>query len=228
MEEQISAYGLRDGLSFCRVDGRAVFLDIQEDRYFRLSDRLERAFTAWLDGDDSADGNLGDLVEHKVLAVASPAVAKRAAQAIASPLHSAVEQLAKPRPIGPLIVLDVFTAVCSTQRWLKTRRLQTVIEDVVAYRNEKASQPLLPSTNQALLDAANTFRTARRYVPVESSCLLDSLSLVRFLARRHLSAQIVFGVTDDPFAAHCWVQAGTWILNDTLGNATTHTPIRVV
>ena len=59
-------------------------------------------------------------------------------------------------------------------------------------------------------------------------CLLDSIALVRFLARRGLYAQLVFGVTDDPFSAHCWVQAGDLVLNDTVGDVSAHTPIRVI
>lgn len=52
--------------------------------------------------------------------------------------------------------------------------------------------------------------------------------MIIFLARRRLHASIVFGVTGDPFGAHCWVQTSDLVLSDTLGNATGHTPIRVV
>jgi hypothetical protein len=226
MEEHISVYRLREGLSFCRIDGRSIFLDVQQDRYFRLSDRLERAFTAWLDHADS--GGIDDLVAHNVLTDVPRTANGRATQAIASPLHSAVELQTRPRSFGSVAFLDVFALVYSTQHWLKRRGLQAVIDGVLAYRDKQAPAPLSAAPNRDLLEAAFTFRAARLYVPVETNCLLDSLSLTRFLARRHLSAHLVFGVTDNPFAAHCWVQAGTWILNDTLGNATLHTPIRVV
>ena len=76
-----------------------------------------------------------------------------------------------------------------------------------------------------MLKAAETFRRARLYVPIETCCLLDSLSLIDFLSRRRLPARLVFGVTSDPFAAHCWVQAGEWVLNDLVGNVIAHTPI---
>ena len=36
------------------------------------------------------------------------------------------------------------------------------------------------------------------------------------------------GVTSEPFAAHCWVQAGDIVLNETLSDANAHTPIRMV
>ncbi|WP_434213483.1 lasso peptide biosynthesis B2 protein [[Pseudomonas] boreopolis] len=57
---------------------------------------------------------------------------------------------------------------------------------------------------------------------------MDSLSLLRFLSRRELPANIVFGVTLAPFAAHCWVQAGDIVLNETLSDANAHTPIRMI
>jgi hypothetical protein len=65
-------------------------------------------------------------------------------------------------------------------------------------------------------------------VPIEPVCLLDSLSLLRFLSRRGLSTNIVFGVTPEPFAAHCWVQAGDMVLNEALFDTHAYTPIRMV
>jgi hypothetical protein len=58
--------------------------------------------------------------------------------------------------------------------------------------------------------------------------LLDSLAMVMFLAKRGLHASIVIGVTSAPFSAHCWVQTGDLVLNDTVGNARAFTPIRVI
>jgi hypothetical protein len=101
----------------------------------------------------------------------------------------------------------------------------------VAFRPSK-QQPPAPISDRAveqlLLEASGEFRFARAYTPVETRCLLDSLAMVKFLARRKLHASIVFGVTSDPFSAHCWVQAGDLVLNDTVGHANAHTPIRVI
>jgi hypothetical protein len=38
----------------------------------------------------------------------------------------------------------------------------------------------------------------------------------------------VFGVNADPFEAHCWVQAGNVVLNDTVAWVSGFTPIMVV
>lgn len=65
-------------------------------------------------------------------------------------------------------------------------------------------------------------------MPVETRCLLDSIAIVKFLARRHFHANIVIGVTGDPFSAHCWAQIHDMVLNDTIGNVRSFTPIRVI
>ncbi len=75
---------------------------------------------------------------------------------------------------------------------------------------------------------AYIFRLARPYIPIKPNCLLDSLALAKFLARRNLYADVVFGVTSDPFSAHCWLQTGTVVVNDSVGNVDTYTPIRVI
>jgi hypothetical protein len=49
--------------------------------------------------------------------------------------------------------------------------------------------------------------------------------MLDFLDRRGARASIVFGVTGTPFKAHCWVQLGDQLLNDSLDNVTPFTPI---
>jgi hypothetical protein len=46
-------YRLHDDLSFCQVDGHLVFLDVGRDRYFRLSERMERTLLAYLESGES-------------------------------------------------------------------------------------------------------------------------------------------------------------------------------
>ena len=119
----------------------------------------------------------------------------------------------------------------STRRQLKTCTLKANLDKASAYRDRKAEPPeaaALTTLDGDLLEANRQFARARRYVPIEPVCLLDSLSLLRFLSRRGLSANIVFGVTSEPFAAHCWVQAGDVVLNETLSDANAYTPIWMV
>nr|WP_242069275.1 lasso peptide biosynthesis B2 protein [Paenibacillus dendritiformis] len=113
---------------------------------------------------------------------------------------------------------------------MKTRSLKDILIDLDAYRRRKVPSPMSqsPTLTEDIVRAAHGFRLARRYVPIEPLCLLDSLALLKFLAKRGLHADLIFGVTSDPFSAHCWLQSGGLVLNDTVGNANSHTPMRVI
>lgn len=70
------------------------------------------------------------------------------------------------------------------------------------------------------------FITARAYLfSTKNECYYDSIALLEFLARRSIYPDWVFAVRGRPFAAHCWVQQGDLVLNDTLARVKTFTPI---
>lgn len=225
-------YRLRDGVSYCPVDGFLIFLDVDEDRYFRLSHRLERVFLDYMKSDTCSPHEVGELVHRNILVPsATDDEALPLSEVISKPTLSLVEQRPHPYPFAPLTQLEVFATVCSTQWQLRRQRLSQILANMAAYRQRKAARSSLSSGESKRVrfeQNASAFRHARRYVPIETSCLLDSISLVRFLARRGLLSDLVFGVTHNPFAAHCWVQAEGLILNDTVGNVAAHTPIRKV
>lgn len=62
----------------------------------------------------------------------------------------------------------------------------------------------------------------------KNECLFDSLALIEFLARYGLHGDWIFGVQTRPFAAHCWVQHGDIVFNDTAEHVSGYTPIMVV
>ncbi|WP_368565566.1 lasso peptide biosynthesis B2 protein [Pseudoxanthomonas sp. UTMC 1351] len=225
------SYQLRPDLSYCRVDGRLIFLDIRNDRYFRLSDAMERTFTMHLCGSGRPEADIGGLIELGLLVESRPNLEPAPSPAIESPSHSALESPPSAEPIRMSPLLDVFGIVCMTQVHLKTCSMKWTLSTLAAYRQRKAPQTE-PESGKArerrLSRTAAAFLRARPYVPIDTCCLIDSISLVRFLAKRGMAANLVFGVTGSPFSAHCWVQVGPLVLNDTLGNTHAHTPIRVV
>lgn len=226
-------YRLRENLSYCDVDGHLIFLDIAQDRYFKLAGALENAMRRFQAHEDVAPSLVDGLVAARILVEAPNLKARTAITNIRRPICSAIEQPATiaARRISMAIVFEVMEIAWSTRRQLKTRSLKTNLEETSAYRDRKtgAHEVSTPATPEdSLLQATAQFARARRYVPIEPICLLDSLALLRFLSRRGLSANIIFGVTPEPFAAHCWVQAGDIVLNETLSDARAHTPIRMV
>lgn len=226
-------YRLRENLSCCDVDGHMIFLDIAQDRYFRLTGPLEKAMRRFRAHEGVASTLLERLAAARILVEASNPKARAVIANIRRPTCSAIEQPATVvgQQINMAIVFEVMAIAWSTRRQLKTRALKTNLDEASAYRDRKtgAHGDATPAAAESkLLQANGQFARARRYVPIEPVCLLDSLSLLQFLSRRGLSANIVFGVTPEPFAAHCWVQAGDMVLNETLSDAHAHTPIRIV
>jgi hypothetical protein len=74
-------------------------------------------------------------------------------------------------------------------------------------------------------DHARAFALRRADVPIQRSCVPDSLALMRLLWRKGLDADLYFGVRLDPFAAHCWVQAEDYLLSDPLANVLSFSPV---
>ncbi len=225
-------YRLRENLSYCDVDGQLIFLDVAQDRYFKLTGVLENAMRRFKTHEEVAPTLVNDLVAARILVEAPNLRARAAIADIRRPTCSAIEQLAtiSAQRIGMPPALEVMAIVWSTRRQLKTRTLKTNLAEASAYRDKNTGEHEVatPAAPEILLQATGQFARARRYVPIEPICLLDSLSLLRFLSRRGLSVNIVFGVTPEPFAAHCWAQAGDMVLNETLFDAHAYTPIRVV
>jgi len=224
-------YRLRDDLSFARVEGHLVFLDVDNDQYFQLPKARECAFLAYVEGGTCEEGKLRDLLKHNILTVQTPISHRIPRSNMRCPTRSALEGNIPKRTITVTASLGVFSDVCSTQFQLKARRLKAVLQSLAAYRSAHTSRSPHPSshpTSEQLASAAALFRHLRLLVPINTCCLLDSIALIRFLARRSMHANLVFGVTGDPFSAHCWVQVDELVLNDTLGNANAYTPIRTV
>lgn len=220
---------LNADISFCQLDGRLFFLDIRNDRYFQLSRALERSFLCYLKAPGDTSIDVSGLAKHNLLPLTAAPYDEPAA-GIAVPTESAIET---PCFIGrvPLdVVRDVFLTVAMMRWQLKARRLKPILQALSDYRDQKTS---LLADEQAVLrqrlsKAAILFNHVRPYVPIETCCLIDSLSMVRFLAKRGLPSRLVMGIACDPFSAHAWVQHGSLVLNETVGTAQAHVPIRVI
>jgi len=221
---------LNSDISFCELDGRLLFLDIQSDRYFQLSRGLERSLLSYLEAPDDAGVDISGLVKHNLIPPTTTTEYDGAATDIALPSESAVEMPCPDRRVPIGAVRDVFLMVAMMRWQLKVRRLKSILQALSDYRNSRTSPPVRNQAElrQYLSEASSAFNRARPYVPIEMSCLIDSLSMVRFLAKRGLHAHLVMGVACDPFSAHAWVQHGPLVLNETVGTAQAHVPIRVI
>jgi hypothetical protein len=120
-----------------------------------------------------------------------------------------------------------FAASASASRELRRQPFQLTVESVRERRSRNAgrSGPLHFERARSLV---SVFDRLRLYYPRSYLCLFDSLALIHFLARFGVFPDWVFGVTADPFEAHCWVQSGNIVLNDTVERVSAFTPIMSV
>jgi hypothetical protein len=206
-----------------------VFLDVGKDRYFHLPCSLEQALTAHLDGAGCSDIDRSDLIKRSIL-VEQTDIATGSRPNIEPATRSAMEATSQPRNPRVSELIEVFVTVLVTRMALKVSTLKSILDGLTADRHALTarSEPLAEFPEQRVSNAAAAFRRARLYVPIEMRCLLDSIAMARFLLRRRVPTHVVFGVAIDPFSAHCWVQIDDLVLNDTVGNVASHTPIRVV
>jgi hypothetical protein len=72
------------------------------------------------------------------------------------------------------------------------------------------------------------FSELRPFFPRNYLCIFDSLALLNFFATFDLFPSWVFGVKLGPFHAHCWLQQGSVVLNDSISYVRQFTPIMAV
>lgn len=222
-------YRLREGLSYCVSDGIAVFLDIDTDRYFRLPAAPEHTFLRYAQGCGASAGDLEPLVARRILEPSSHAAPVEAPPWVPVPARSALELPVPRKKAAAPAIPKVLLTTWSVHRQIQAGPLKAVLGRAVRHRQvHLQSKGDRHRSEDGLLECAHVFRHARRHVPIPTRCLLDSLALTRFLARRGQASTIVFGVSHEPFSAHCWVQVGDLVLNDTVGSVLTHTPIKVI
>jgi len=120
-----------------------------------------------------------------------------------------------------------FASSWRASRELRRQRFQLTIEAVRARKSRNGSRAG-PADIERARSLMSVFERLRLFYPRSYLCLFDSLALIHFLARFDVYPDWVFGVNADPFEAHCWVQAGNVVLNDTLARVSGFTPIMVV
>ena len=82
--------------------------------------------------------------------------------------------------------------------------------------------------SEALVRSALVFERMLVWAPFQGKCLFRAAMLRRFLHRRGLRADWVFGARTWPFSAHCWLQVGEVVINDRVDHVAGFAPVMVV
>jgi hypothetical protein len=107
------------------------------------------------------------------------------------------------------------------ERALARRGLAALCDELAVLTASAVSRPI--GIDDAAGRLVRGFQFACYLRTAADRCLPRSLALVDLLARRGWRAHAV--LRQGPFAAHCWVQSGRMVLNDTPEAVACFTPI---
>jgi hypothetical protein len=126
----------------------------------------------------------------------------------------------------PWMMMQCLLSLRRAERLLKQQAIAQIVSDVRQRKQAcfAVTDQQLPQVQQALA----VYERCRPWYPKPRVCLFDSLAMVEFLARLTLYPDWVFGVMEAPFAAHCWVQGGGYVINDEAERIRAYTPILMV
>jgi hypothetical protein len=215
---------LRHNVHWCESGGRAIFLDIEADRYFCLpksaNDAFLRLANARMQSGD--DERLGAIIARGLLVECSASNMIRRPPALETPTcdYAAAPQVGLPD------LCRALAAEMRAARSLRTRPLRQAIAAASGLAPEWRSDPRASDrTVQAIVAASHAISFLTR---THNRCLVRALAVHSTCKKRGISPKLVFGVIAHPFAAHCWVQLGSAVLVDGFEHARLYSPILVI
>jgi Transglutaminase-like superfamily len=232
-----ASYFLSPHVHVCVAGKQVVLLDLERDKY--LSMAHTHPIGRWVRGwpvpppdstaTDAENGLLAKMIAQGLL-VKDASTGKEASPAVAEPPKLAmIEHDLNTRPRTTLAQLWHVSTAYTTAKWaLKRRPIKEVVQAIRLRKKAGgvSTSTLDPGAVRPLVTAFAHLRPL--FYTAKDACLLDSLTLVNFLASYDFFPQWVFGVKTDPFYAHCWVQQHDFVFNDTPDYVRGFSPILVV
>jgi len=194
---------------------RTVVLDVARDTYRLLGPPVAQA----LRSDRDAPGQADVLNRLQSLGIIQPGSGGISFPSFERATSSAIEL---PRDHDHRLgFLTVSNALLHAMATLRFRGL--------AYSLRKMARPERPSLDptDTLTAIAQAYDRQRSRIPLHQICLPDSIALRHILQGQGVDAALIIGVRLDPFAAHCWLQSGSMVLNDSCDHVSCFTPILI-
>lgn len=237
-------YFLNQHAHFCATKRYWLILDLTCDRYLCIDRERLDLLGPWLQGwqtsDKTAIRDRSEALPAEAAQLARELVAKgilsessKGTKALHEPaLDSATDALiddSADRTVKlPLAHATTFLLACARADYaLRHRPIAAIVR--TAHARKQQSRWLQPTSDFARIrDLVSIYNALRLLYPRDYLCMFDSLSLLNFLFAHRAGATWVFGVSADPFKAHCWLQSGSTLLNDTIARVSSYTPIMCV
>lgn len=213
------ALSLNPALSFCVTDGRHLFLDRENNRYFCLARPLEAAFAAVANGNQDCDASIMQLQALGVLVRDENGVGVAACTHVIPTVSLVDGPLAPVRRHYPGLLWST-----ARSKWLLRRR---PFSELLAQLTQVRAQcsPDDPGSQYQLDGIVHAFEALSLFATTHDQCLPRSLALALYLAERGHAPLLVFAVRLNPFKAHCWVECGGKLVGGRLEEAQHYVPI---
>ena len=245
----MARYRLASHVHVCRDEDYIVILDLRRDRYYSFEAARTSVLAPVVAGWPAVAATAADLAGSSAEVLASLArrgwlletsgslegeAADAAPIRVVPPEAELLDPFAVPTAslagarISLRTILIFVSASVFAKYALRFWPLERVVRRVAIRKAARAgsAQTLDVGRTRQLVD---TFARLRVFLfSHHERCLHDSLSLVEFLARHDVFPSWVFGVNARPFTAHCWVQHGELVFNDSVEHSSTYTPIMAI
>jgi hypothetical protein len=248
--QTVSEYMLQKQIFVSKCEGGVVVLDLYNDAYFCMSTRDACCLTSVVEGwplVDALSGAALDCSQDEARQLVESMLGRNLITLDKSEGKPAVPPT-MPAPRERLIPApDLYARRSDVSHWRIIRHVPRFLWSVIAAaatlrwfglrytveRMERRRPPRTDAFNQVDIERMRVLLTIFNEIRPfcyrsAQACLLHSLSLLTFLSAYGLYPIWVFGVQAKPFQAHCWVQHGYFILNDSVEHAGSYVPIMTV
>lgn len=251
-------YLLAHHVFVCVQGEHVVFLDVRKDRYFALESAKTAGLGSLVPGwpvaasvdieysrrdtgsaapaisEDLSESSLSGVVSvllEKGILVSPPTEGKQGDATVAEPLRGdlTADNFDDRPQLGLRLIVRFASSAVRARLLLKNRTFEAVVERTRRRAEYGRRTQATPISEAALHRLISSFAMLQPFFfNAKDACLFDALSLSEFLAGFGVFPNWVFGVQSRPFAAHCWLQLGGLVLNDTVDHVKRYTPILVV
>jgi hypothetical protein len=238
----MTTYFLRHHVFGCIEDHYLVFLDVRKDAYSCVDEHVLHSLPITIAGlprptelsseapavKHTARDTLNQLLTDEII-TESAAEGKRFGSVVTSGVTSSLPDCTTVAAGIPRFreARRFFVSTLSATVQLKAGSFSGIIDRIQSRKRRRCSHSDSELSDIYTKQVA-AFRRLRSIFPREHVCLFDSLALVDFLAYSNLFPQWVFGIRLSPFSAHCWVQVGETVLNDSVEGVAHFTPIMAI
>lgn len=236
---------LQEDVYVCFTGRHYVFLDLHTDKYTCIAESQARLLAPMLRGESSiteitteatlnSDTSAGEDIAYALmgqgLLTEDPNTGKEISKLsieVPSSVLRTVDNYARPS-IRAHHILNFFRAAIDAKISLRNFTIRHVVRKAQRRKLLNGIKNHFSTPRDKAQDLVGIFNVLRPFFPANYLCLFDSLSMLNFLAYYRVYPTWVFGVQTEPWSAHCWVQAGSIVYNDSVERTEPHTPIMAI